>query len=103
MKINSELPVAVSNQASTRIDEVSTASTRHGSRLSGARTGDDLVEVSPLAEQVASASADADASQARKVDQLAAVYRSGEYRADAVEVSRALIRDAISRGAEISQ
>jgi hypothetical protein len=103
MKISSDQSTAISSGAPARLDELSPAQARTGTRIGGTGTGDDLVDVSSLAEQLARASAGEEGEQTQKVGRLAAIYRSGEYRTDALEASRALIRDALARGTETSE
>jgi anti-sigma28 factor (negative regulator of flagellin synthesis) len=70
-----------------------------GSR-SGSRIGSssDSVEISSLSGQIANASSAAEATQASRVRQLAALYSSGRYQVDSAALSSALVSHAIQAG-----
>ena len=71
------------------------SSAKAGAGIGGA----DQVDISSLSGAVASSVAAMASQQANRVSQLAALYASGKYHVDAVQLSRSLISEAISAGA----
>ncbi len=60
--------------------------------------GSDSVEMSSIASNLISAGAAEDAGRAQRVSQLAAAYANGSYQADSLNISRAMIAQALSAG-----
>src|SRR5271157_4477331 len=60
--------------------------------------GADQVDISSLSGAVANSVAAMASRQADRVSQLAALYAKGQYKVDAVQISRALISEVISTG-----
>ncbi|MGP8243208.1 MAG: flagellar biosynthesis anti-sigma factor FlgM [Bryobacteraceae bacterium] len=66
---------------------------------SGLNTGGaDQVEISSLSESISNASAALASQQAGRVSHLAAVYAKGQYEVDSVELSHALVSNALASG-----
>lgn len=63
-----------------------------------AASGEDQVEISSLSESIASASRVDESQQANRVRQLSALYQSGRYQVDSMNVSRAIVAQALSSG-----
>jgi len=59
---------------------------------------EDRVDISSLSENIAAASSAQEAQQAQRVTHLAALYGSGRYHVDALEVSRSLVSQALVTG-----
>ena len=76
---------------------VTTAQPDQSTRIGfGANTGGDQVEISSLSANIAATAATLADQQAARVNHLAAVYARGEYQADSMQVSRALIGGAVA-------
>jgi hypothetical protein len=58
-------------------------------------TGKDSVEMSSMAEQLMSAGAAQDANRAARISQLAAAYAGGSYQPNSLNVSHAVVSQAI--------
>jgi flagellar biosynthesis anti-sigma factor FlgM len=101
MKINTEVSAGVSTQQTGRTEEVSRVQSQQGQKVSTGSAGGDQVDLSSLAERVAEATAAAETDQANKVDRLAALYQSGQYRVDSSKVSAAIVQHALDQGSEI--
>jgi hypothetical protein len=81
---------------STRPDESLQASGSSGKVLSSSiAAGEDRVEISALSEGVDGANRALEAGDASRVQRLAALYQTGAYQVDSLQVSRALVSDAI--------
>jgi hypothetical protein len=99
MKIPSE------SLSGTNALEISRAqgSAPNGRRVGGQESGTmahgpDSVTVSSLASRIAEASTADDSRASSRVSQLAAQYARGDYRPDAVSLSRAIVSRALSDG-----
>ena len=64
----------------------------------GASSGGDQVDISSLSGNLASAGGALAHQQAARVSQLAALYSKGQYQADSLQTSRALVAGAIGGG-----
>jgi anti-sigma28 factor (negative regulator of flagellin synthesis) len=75
------------------------ASYSPGSQLGGTgytSRGSDRVEISSLSHSINAAGAAQDAQQAHRVNQLAKLYRSGQYNVDSNRISSAIVSQALS-------
>jgi len=70
------------------------ASAKSGAGLQGG----DRVEISSLSATIASASSAQEARQASRVQHLASLYGSGRYHVDSLQVSRAIVSQALNAG-----
>ncbi len=61
-------------------------------------SGEDRVELSSLSESIASAGRIGDAQQAGRVRQLASLYATGRYQVDSLDVSKAIVAEALGTG-----
>jgi len=69
-----------------------------GTPGAGASVGEDRVEISSLSESIATASKVDNSQQADRVRQLGALYQSGKYQVDSLNVSRAIVAQALISG-----
>jgi anti-sigma28 factor (negative regulator of flagellin synthesis) len=87
-----------------RADETSrVANLKHKDTPGLDGNGQDRVEISSLSERVAAVGEAQDAQQAQRVRKLAALYESGQYRVDPLQLSRALVSHAIAGAPEESK
>jgi anti-sigma28 factor (negative regulator of flagellin synthesis) len=63
-----------------------------------ADSGADQIDISSLSGNVAASAAALAGQQAARVSQLAALYAKGEYQVDSLQLSRALVSEAIASG-----
>lgn len=63
-----------------------------------ANSGSDQVDISSLSGNVAASVAALAGQQAARVSQLAALYAKGEYPVDSLQLSRAMVSEAIAGG-----
>jgi anti-sigma28 factor (negative regulator of flagellin synthesis) len=61
--------------------------------------GGDQVQISSLSASIAAGSSQQDAAQFHRVQQIAAQHQNGTYHVDSLQLSRALVSDAIRNGA----
>jgi anti-sigma28 factor (negative regulator of flagellin synthesis) len=59
-------------------------------------TGGDSVEISSMAEGIADASATQNIQNAERVQRLSAIYAAGRYQVDSLQLSRAMVSNAIT-------
>lgn len=90
---NDRLTGATAAQAG-KTDQTRSASTK-SSFATAQGTGKDSVEMSSMAENLMRAGAVQDANRAGRVSQLAAAYGSGGYQPNSLNVSRAIVEQAI--------
>src|ERR1035438_905768 len=90
----------IANLAASQAAQVQSATQPGGSTQaeSIAHSGADQVAISSLSGNIAASSAALAGQQAARVSQLAAVYARGEYQANSLETSRALVSAAIAGG-----
>jgi anti-sigma28 factor (negative regulator of flagellin synthesis) len=69
-------------------------------RRSGGRDGGDRVEFSDNLERLSRAMSSYGATQTNRVEELSALYQSGQYRIDAAAVGKALVDHALAAGPE---
>jgi anti-sigma28 factor (negative regulator of flagellin synthesis) len=81
---------------SSRASEATLGSTAANRRRSAEGIQDgDRIEISSLSGGIAASMASADAQQASRVSQLAALYASGRYQVDAAKISHALVERSV--------
>jgi anti-sigma28 factor (negative regulator of flagellin synthesis) len=86
---------------SSRANEAALGSTSASKRGSGQGLQDgDRIEISSLSGGITASLASANAQQASRVSQLAALYASGRYQVDAAKVSRALVEQSIGAASD---
>ena len=97
MRIQSDgMAAAAASPAAQAESTVQSGSfTKAGSAANG---GSDQVDISSLSGNVAASVAALAGQQADRVSQLAALYAKGEYPADSLQISRALVSGAIAGG-----
>ena len=90
---------AAASEAS-RNEEVSRASTAGKQPVAGASAeGGDQVQISSLSASIAAGSSQQDATQSNRVRQIAVQFQNGTYHVDSLQLSRALVSNAIRSGA----
>jgi anti-sigma28 factor (negative regulator of flagellin synthesis) len=77
----------------SRTQELSRPATG-GSAPSGAAAGEDQVQISSLSSNLSAQGS----QRAARVQELAAAYQSGQYQVNSLEVSKALVNQAIKAG-----
>lgn len=86
--------VTIGTRQAGRTDDVQTG--RSGASSARGYANQDRVSLSDLSSMVAKAAESPDRSE--RINQLAAAYRSGNYRADAAAVSSSIVNDAMKAG-----
>jgi anti-sigma28 factor (negative regulator of flagellin synthesis) len=62
----------------------------------GQSTGKDSVEISSITSNLINAGSAQDADRAKRITQLAAAYANGSYQPDSLNISKALVQQAIN-------
>jgi anti-sigma28 factor (negative regulator of flagellin synthesis) len=94
------LASAAASEAS-RNEELSRAGAAGKPNAGPISDGLDQVQISSLSESIAAGSSRQDAAQAQRVSQIAAQYANGTYHVDSLQLSRAMVSNAIgSSGVE---
>ena len=89
---------AAASEAS-RNEELSRTSTAGKQPVGGSSgEGGDHVQISSLSASIAAASSQQDGTQSHRVGQIAAQYQNGTYHVDSLQLSRALVSNAIRSG-----
>jgi len=78
----------------SRAQEVSRATTGGKSSTAPAASGEDQVQISSLSSTLAAH----ESTHAARVQQLAALYQSGNYQVNSMEVSKAMVNRALKAG-----
>lgn len=78
----------------SRAQEVSRATTGGKPSSGSAASGEDQVEISSLSSTLAAQGSE----HAARVQQLAAVYQSGNYQVNSMDVSKAMVDNALKAG-----
>lgn len=93
------LASAAASEAS-RSEELSRANGPGKQPVAGSSgEGGDQVQISSLSESIAAGSSQQGVTQANRVRQIAAQYQNGTYQVDSLQLSRALVSNAIRSGA----
>jgi anti-sigma28 factor (negative regulator of flagellin synthesis) len=79
----------------SRTQEISRATTGGTTSVGSASSGEDQVQISSLSEALGSQGIQRDA----RVQQLASIYQSGGYQVNSMDVSRAIVNNALQAGA----
>jgi anti-sigma28 factor (negative regulator of flagellin synthesis) len=98
MSIRIQNDTVTGGAAPTRpTEETSSAGGQSGVAGSGGSSrGTDHLEISSLSQVIRDANTAHNAGQAARVNQLAALYRSGRYTSDSTQVSQAIIAHALA-------
>ena len=95
---NDGLAGAAASEAK-RAEELSRTSGAGQTRAPGSLgSGEDQVSISSLSENLTTTNGVLDAQRVNRVQHLAALYQSGNYKVDAQQVSRAIVDDALRSG-----
>jgi anti-sigma28 factor (negative regulator of flagellin synthesis) len=96
---NDRLTGATAAQAG-KTDQARSTSAKSSFAGAAQGTGKDSVEISSMAESLMNAGAVQDANRAGRVSQLAAMYASGSYQPNSLNVSRAIVEHAVNAPSE---
>jgi len=96
MRIQNDELASLSSPAS-RVDQVSTGPQGAGKTGGASKPQVDQVQVSSSTERIAAELSSGSAEQTARVQQLSALYASGQYSVDPAQVSRSMVGSALNQ------
>ena len=100
IRIDNESLTGAAAAQTGKADQIRSTGSKSAFGPSAQGTGKDSVEMSSIAEQLMSAGAAQDADRAARIHQLAGAYASGSYQPSSLNVSRAMVSQAIGAPSE---
>jgi anti-sigma28 factor (negative regulator of flagellin synthesis) len=96
MRVNEHSLTGASTAEAGRAHETQRTDSGAASRAAESTSGGDRIELSSTLNSVSRAMAGDRYGRAARVQQLAALYESGQYHADATATSRAMVSEALA-------
>lgn len=100
IRIDSDSLTGATAAQAGKTDQIGSAGTKSAFGLTRQGAGRDSVEMSSIAQELLGAAAAQDADRAGRINQLAAAYASGSYQPNSLNVSRAMVAQAINAPSE---